>query len=396
MTLTDHPHRFKTFRSVYLSNMLLLTLLLPATRLGLHPQPSLAREPSDAPMTKGIWFSIGPALRGGMDVEVTGSSYAETLGLNTDLGVGIGNANAYEDRIYDNGYVMRDASEGGGIEPNTTWNWGYSANSTADQYDPVAGTLSFHKWAVPRYSKFVSGGSGAKGDMLGVGVRIQCGMPIMRRNKLSMDILVGFQGFWGGHAKLRETAALVDITDVYDVAGISSPAFTDLNHRGTYDGPFDPAATPPYTVIPNIPATRTVSPTTTLPATISRISVDVDQDVYQCSLGAQIEFKTGKRLGFAVLPTVSMTVVDVDVQRAETYAYGGAVHQWSEHADVTKARLGLGVVGGVNLDLGKNWYTGVFGGFEWVPDKTKVTIYPNTVTLDTSGWVAGVQVGSSF
>ena len=45
------------------------------------------------------WIMGGPALRGGMDVKITGSSYAQMQGLNTDAGIGIGNAGAYGDRI---------------------------------------------------------------------------------------------------------------------------------------------------------------------------------------------------------------------------------------------------------------------------------------------------------
>ena len=47
----------------------------------------------------GLWVMGGPALRGGMDVKITGSSYAQMQGLNTDAGIGIGNAGAYGDRI---------------------------------------------------------------------------------------------------------------------------------------------------------------------------------------------------------------------------------------------------------------------------------------------------------
>jgi hypothetical protein len=77
---------------------------------------------------KQAWFTIGPVLRGGMNVKVGGSSYAQTLpgihAVANPLGdpPGIGTPGLYADRTYDNGYVKKDSSEGGGIEPNTTWN----------------------------------------------------------------------------------------------------------------------------------------------------------------------------------------------------------------------------------------------------------------------------------
>jgi hypothetical protein len=361
-------------------------LLLSA--MPLRAQPSGLNEPRTE-KTKMCWLTIGPVLRGEMKVKFTGSSYSQTLGLDR-----LGNPNAYDDRTYDDGYVRRDSSQGGGINPNTTWNWGYNNNSTLDQYDPVAGTLAFHSQGVPRYSALAEGGNGGKDDMLGGGLRFQAGLSIKNNDRWSVDIVFSFQGIWSD-GKYRENARLMDITDTYNVAGINSPAFNDLNHRGTYDGPFDPAATPPYTVIPNLP-TRVYTPSALIPAAQSHISFNVDSGLYQLSLGPQIGLKASQRLRLIALPTVSLNIVDVDVRRSETFAYGGIVQSWSDHSDKTKVRVGLGITAGSNIDLGKGWYTGVFGGYEWVPDKTRINIGPNTVSLDASGWVAGAILGYQF
>ena len=107
-----------------------------------------------------VWLSAGPVWRGGMDVKFSGSSYAQTLGLNTDVGVGIGAASAYADRTYDDGYVNKDSSLGGGSVPNTTWNWGYN---TPGQYNAAAPqTLTFQKQGIPRIPPSPTGALAAR------------------------------------------------------------------------------------------------------------------------------------------------------------------------------------------------------------------------------------------
>jgi len=86
------------------------------------------------------------------------------------------------------------------------------------------------------------------------------------------------------------------------------------------------------------------------------------------------------------------------VERTETFQFGDGTGRtsWIDTADKLKAAFGLSGVAGADLDLGKGWFTGIFGGYEWVPDKTKINVGPNTVSLDTSGWVVGLQMGKNF
>ncbi len=336
------------------------------------------------------WFTLGPVIRGGMKMRVSGSSYAHTSGLT-----GLGEPDVYGNRNYDNGYVRADSSEGGGVEPNTTWNWGYNEASTAGQYDATAGTLAFQSQDVPHYSAFASGRR-VKEDLTGAGLQIQGGVPMVESGRWSLDLVAGFSAFWNLDSRHRINASMVNVADTYDVAGINSPAFANLGHRGTHDGPFDPVATPPYyTTIPNLPS-RALSPSAVVPATRSSISLDVDQNLYQLKLGPQLGLQAGPRLALVLSPAFSLTLADVDIKRSEVFAYRGTVTRWSDRADETKLMVGLGITAGANLDLGKGWFAGVFGGYEWVPDETKINVGPNTVTLDASGWVAGLTLGKQF
>lgn len=363
-----------------------VTLLMSMTTVPLPAQNSPSPDDPWPPAQKQGWFTIGPVLRGGMKLKVTGSSYAQTLGLD-----GLGNPAAYGDRNYDDGYVMGDSSAGGGIEPDTTWNWGYN---NAVQHD-AAGTLAFEKQGVPRYSALAGGGRGGEEDMLGAGLRLQAGVPLKSGQKWSVDLVFSFQGIWASDS-YRESASYVTVRDAYDVSGISP--FPVAGHRGTFDGPFDPAATPPYTVIPNLPATRNELPFAAAAGAQSSISLEVDQGLYQFSLGTQIGVAVNDRLRLHLTPAISLNIVDVSVRRSETFMFGdgSGTQQWRDSADELVTRLGVSAVGGVDYELGKGWFAGVFGGYEWVPDKTKINIGPNTVSLDASGWVAGLTLGKQF
>ena len=72
------------------------------------------------------------------------------------------------------------------------------------------------------------------------------------------------------------------------------------------------------------------------------------------------------------------------------------ISRWSEQGGQCKVFLGFGAIGGADLDLGKGYYAGIFGGYEWAMEKANVAIGPNAVSLDSSGFVAGAQVGKRF
>lgn len=398
---------------VLTGGIIAVPLLLSVSTIPLAAQNSPSLEEPWPAVQKQAWFTIGPVLRGGMNVKASGSSYAQTLGRHAvanPLGdpPGIGTPGAYSDRAYDNGYVGLSPSTGnpGAIDPNSTWNWGYNANSTPGQYDAGAGTLSFSKQGVPGYTPTLNSPFAKDDDMLGGGVEMSIGMPLLQKGRWSVGLAVGFQGIWGANAKLRGStyAERIDrqyVTDRYNVAGITSPAFTDLNHRGTFDGPFDPAATPPYTIIPNLPAARDRQTVDLGWTAQNYVNLDVDMASYQLSLNPSISFAASKRLSLHVTPKISMNILDVSAKRSETFfqKQGGAnttLNQWNDSAAETKVAFGLGATGGADLDLGKGWSIGAFGGYEWVTEKVNFAVGPNTVSVNPSGWVAGLTVGKNF
>jgi hypothetical protein len=318
--------------------------------------------------------------------------------------LGIGTPGAYADRTYANGYVGLSPSTGNpaAIDPNTTWNWGYN---NASQYDAAAGRLSFFKQGVPGYTPTLNSSLSGDDTMLGKGIELSAGVRLKESGKWSFNLGLGFQGTWGANANLNgstyaERIGRVDVTDRYDVSGIPAAAFPAAGHHGTYNGPFDPAATPPYTIIPNLPARdrQTVDLGWTAQ---NSVNLDVDMALYEIALNPSISFAATKRLSLCLTPKISLNIMDVSANRSENfYQTQGGVNttqnQWSDSASKTQVAFGLGATFGANYDLGKGWYTGVFGGYEWVMEKVEIAAGPNQVTVDASGWVAGVTFGKTF
>jgi hypothetical protein len=157
----------------------------------------------------------------------------------------------------------------------------------------------------------------------------------------------------------------------------------------------------PSPVIPNKPQSRT-SGSAAISTSYNTIDFDIDQNLYQLSLGPQLSMMADEWLKLRVRPTISMNIIDADVKRSEVFIQApvsgasSVLGQWSDHASHQQVYFGLGAVGGLDFDFGKGFYGGVYGGYEWVTERVKVSVGPNNVLLDASGWVAGLTVGKRF
>lgn len=359
------------------------------------------------------WVGAGPVFRPGLHVSVTGSSYVQALGVH-DLAAtgplalpeGIGAANAYADRTYDNGHVRRDPGTGNPttIDPNTTWNWGFG---DPGQYNAGARTLTFEKTGAAGYAVLANGPAQGSDDLLGAGVQLLGGLTLKQSGKWSVDLCLGFQAVWSGDDQLststyRESVREVTVTDTYNVSGIPAAQFPANGFQGTYLGPFDTPPVIPSPVIPNLPASRSSSAGAVLSAGYNNIALGVDQSLFQIAVGPRIGWAASRRVMLSVRPTVSLNIVNLDVQRTELFVQGAAgrvatvPQRWSDQGSQCEVSVGLGVSGGVDLDLGKGFFAGVFGGYEWVADEAKVSVGPNTVSLKASGFVAGALMGIRF
>jgi hypothetical protein len=325
-----------------------------------------------------------------MRLSTSGSSYAR---INDPLAAGapippagVGQTGVYADRLYDNGYVKMDPGTGNPatLDPNTTWNWGFDNPA---QYDSEAQQLSFQKsFAMPD-----SAAAEAK-DVLGAGLQALVGARIAEVKDCTIDLCFGFQGIWGAEEDLKYSDYGL-LRDRYSTAAIGS-SFPASGFQGTYLGPFDTPPVIPSPVLGNLPGTRAVD--------YNQVALEVSPSVYQFSFGPKVTFLEDRGVKLHVRPTVSANLIHVEARRSETIpqsANGGGSVSYvtrTDEASDLKVLVGLGAVGGADIDLGNGFFVGLFGGYEWIPERVELAVGPSTVKADASGWVAGITLGLRF
>ena len=348
----------------------------------------------------------GPVYRGSMATDASGSSHVQNQGVYAEGALrspsGVGSTGSYADRTYGDGYVRRDQGTGNpsSIDLSVTWYWGYDNSS---QYDSGADTLTFHSSGSQGYQEVLNTSLSADDTMAGYGAEIVGGMPL-KRGSLNIDLCLGLQGIFGAEATLggttyEEGVGRLDITDTYDVSGISIPS---AGHRGTYDGPFDTPPVIPSPTIPNRPASRSSTLRDTQWSARNHINMEVDTDLYELWLGPRLALQANERLALHVTPKVSATYVDASVDRTETfvatYADGSSatLNSWSDSGSESKFVFGAGVAAGADLEFENGMFAGLWGGYEWVSEDVDVQVGPNTVSVDASGYTAGAVIGYRF
>ena len=373
---------------------------------------SLRADDADEESSPNFWFGVGPAIRGGMRIHTRGTSYVQMLGLHNPSAAaplsppsGIGATNSYGDRLYDNGYVKLDPGTGNpsAANPSGTWNWGFSDPS---QYNANAHTLTFQKQGAAGFNSQERDPSGSDA-FLGAGVQVEAGVRLRETPSWSLDLCLGFQGIWNAKEKFStstysDQVQQITVTDAYDVSGIPAGSFPANGFHGTFLGPFDTPPVVPSPQIPNIPASRSSAFSAATSSSYNQINFDVNQSLYQFSLGPQVTILEHEGVKVHVRPTVSANIVDVSAHRTEVYvqtpAGGGStvLDRWSDQGSHLGVSVGLGAVGGLDFDLGHGFFTGAFGGYEWVAEKVNVPVGPNVLSADASGWVAGGVIGVRF
>lgn len=348
------------------------------------------------------WFEVGPVVRGGMSASVSGSSYVQQLGVHSVAGSlappgGIGTTNQYSDRTYANGYVNLDPGTGNptSLDPNATWNWGFTPGASA-RYDAANQTLALDATGAPGYNTLYNNAAGGSANFLSEGLQAVIGRKLKHSGNWSLDACLVFQGTWNGTKHLgfssySEDVRQITTTDTYDVSKIGAASFPSGGYQGTYQGPFG-SQPPPYPVIPNRPNSRSENTSAALSTSTDTVDLGVRQALYELGVGPQIGFQATKQLQLHLRPTISLNIVDADVQRTETFAG----YRWSNSASKCDVLFGLGISGGANLELENGFYVGVSGGYDYVTQNMDVSVGPNTVSLDPSGWVVSGVIGWRF
>ena len=347
------------------------------------------------------WVSIAPVYRGDMQVTISGRSATQASGAHAaefPAGVpsAVGPVDAYADRSYDDGYVNKDAGTGNpdSIDPAVTWFWGYD---NGDQYDGEAGTLAFHRTGYDGYRADMNDPLDVEDDYHGAGVEIVLGLPVVSESIFS-DFCLGLQfirssgaGFSG--TTYRESILRTDVIDTYDVAGLAMPG---AGHAGTYDGPFDDPPVIPSPVIPNIPASR-ATPEDLLSEAFNSVNMSVDADLYQFWFGPRIALHASDALAFYVIPKLSISAVDIEVQHRESFvsSSGETIDSWEESTSERPTSCGAGIDVGINLTFDNGFFAGLKAAYEW-NEKQEIDAGTSSVKVDPSGYTVALVVGKGF
>ncbi len=404
---------------------------------------------------EGWSISAGLVTRRGMEVNVGGSSYVQTMGIHSATPyrhipdpvdpdpafhhnyprVDISH---FADRSFDDGFVFMDTAT---VYDDLTWYWGYDHGS---QYDPHNNTLTFtagsgaevtgHRAVSKAYGEEVSVRTIVDEEldlddkMNGAGVGITVGFNLKNSESLVIELCAGLKGFWGAESTIESSTYAEEVqkdkilvtdnylytdtveyrdTYVYDTTGVIPPP---APYQGTYDGP--------GTLIPENPMsherevaresrdTRVERETDVVSSEIwtaaNWMKFDVDSTIYDLWLGPKISMLLEKKVGLFVIPCISMNYVEVDATRSENftvfYADGTSrtLNEWQDDVCEAEWLFGVGITAGIEVEFAKDWKAGMFGGYDWVPSEAEIQVGPNTVKVDASGYELGVQVTKAF
>ncbi len=363
----------------------------------------------------GWWFGGGALYRGGATYSLEGSSIlqeqgrsAVQTGVSSPLGE-VGSAGSPANRTYDDGFVRVDpatANSPGLITPNLTTDWGYQNNSQRSGRD-----LTFTRTGPQGLTRVgEESRSLSEDESIGAaGVELLAGKPLRIREDSRWDLVIGLRIFVPGSQTVSGVARtedfrgqIIQIVDTYRLDDIQTigPTVTPDPPSAPFIG--TPGSTIVRNAIPNIPANRNVR---TLAAgdwqAETQVQADIDAMHYELRLGAQWSRQLGEQWSLTLQPAISAHILDVDITRRETvvarYADGSSesLFSFSEDKSSTEVLFGAGLQAGVSRTLNDRWDLDLSVGYDYVSEAS-ISIGPNTVKMDLSGYTVGLAVRRGF
>lgn len=392
-------------------------------------------------------FEVGPAYRGNMKAEVSGSSRTQESGAQAARparsvpGLSVGRAPAVgpnpDDiteigvRTFDNGFVGEDAlTENDGL----TVNFGYFNDG---QFDPVDDTLTFDRTTVVDDSVIVGSGTMLSrqvqtdrnqafemdGKLDGVGIAFTALHDLTTWNEFNIAFALGLRGYWGLDRTFRGSTFAQTVRETrssYTDAFVYSDRIVDTYvfdaEGGVPPAPYesengDPTADP---VISNLPESTTRESTrsgtversitgsrTTTWRAENRITLDIESDLYQIALGGQISGELADGVALNLRPSLLLNVLDVDIDRHEQFVAIDAagrtslINAWHDRESKSEFLVGVGIEAGLTFSLNESWFLGIQGGYEFI-ETAKIDVGPNRVKFDLSAFTAAAVVGATF
>ncbi len=392
-------------------------------------------------------IEVGPSYRGNMETEVKGESRARSAYIEAtqpaqsippkdkgkvdfdlpdpDYSTQIGN------RDFDDGFVYTDSLT---AFDNQTVNFGYQNNS---QNDPTAGVLKFHRKNDVSGSELLGEGTEYRktvrtnydeviraDDNFGAGgLKVDALYDLATRGGLKMALAAGLRGFFSMDSSVRESNFSQTITesrtsyrDYYDYSGTTNDTYTFVYDRPIPPAPYNnpdgnPLADPLISNIPDSVARDiNISDATrrdyrgrqvTAWEAANQIEIDTDVDLFQLAIGGDLTYEIASAVAFSLRPLLLVNLISVDARRNENllghYPNGEMVSlgRWQDKESNNSVRLGAAVEAGVNVKLSESWFAGITAGYEWIDD-TSVTVGPNKINIDLSGFTTSLIIGVRF
>ena len=114
--------------------------------------------------------------------------------------------------------------------------------------------------------------------------------------------------------------------------------------------------------------------------------------MYELWLKPDIRFMLSDTVNIKVAPGISMILSELEAKREERWlkedsaGSQSTITTWHDSNDDEEWLFGLGIDAAIEYKPTQRIGIGIGGGYEWVPDKHKVTIGPNDISLDLSSW----------
>jgi len=394
----------------------------------------------------GKWrLEAGISYRGNMETTVKGGSRARSAFIEATQPAqsipakGTGNVafprpeldTEIGDRDFDDGFVYTDALT---ENDNLTVNFGYQNNS---QNNSTEGVLAFHRKNDVSGSEFLGKGieyrkivrtkydeviDSSKHFGAG-GLKVNARYDLVSRGRATIALSAGVRGFFGMDNSVKDsnfgqtiTENRVSYRDYYLYSGATKDTYTF-----SYGGSIPPA---PYSnpngnpfadpLISNIP--DSVSRDVNIEGatrrdyrgrqvrkweTANQIEIDTDVDLFQLALGGEVTYQLFSAATFSLQPLLLVNFVSAEVMRNEQLVgqyLGGetrSLARWQDKKSSSSVCLGAALEAGVNVKLGEGWFAGITAGYEWV-DETSVTVGPNEIDIDLSGFTTSFVIGVRF
>lgn len=372
---------------------------LPAALLSLAPV--FAGDAKSPVPSGGDWefsLSAGPAFRTLGQLKINsgyrsgGFALPSLVGSDSLTVPPVGDATAYADREYDDGYVRQDA---GTSLDGTTWYWGYD-NASQVQGDELVYHATGFQSIRGGFSSAPNAGPASKDTLDGVAPHLQFDArsphsigPFRIGFSAGMDFMKADQSLAFSNFSATQTRDdyRLDYEDRYDLQGVIPP-------QAPYAGVIGGAGP----LIDNLPAIRTITPVLLFTDTATfgnQVHSSFEVEALSFTFGPTLSMKQGP-FEFAFSGGVIVNLYDWSARQSETLGAISAagttrIATWQESDSGTKVRPGFYAQAEAGYALNEQLGIGGFLRLD-AAGEFRAQAGPTVYKIDPYGVTAGLQL----